>query len=95
MKLCGNRSRISFDVKNEDMVFIQETYERFRPELIRDSWIRKGRIHTLGARAFMIYETIFHIARVKVFISIYQPLQVSKCEKCGKVIAELNIVDYG
>jgi hypothetical protein len=26
--------------------------------------------------------------KVKVFIPMYEPLQVSKCEKCGKVIAQ-------
>ena len=26
--------------------------------------------------------------KVKVLIPVYKPLQVSKCEKCGKVIAE-------
>ena len=26
--------------------------------------------------------------KVKVMIPMYKPLQVSKCEKCGKVIAE-------
>ena len=26
--------------------------------------------------------------KVKVFIPMYKPLQVSKCERCGKVIAE-------
>jgi len=26
--------------------------------------------------------------KVKVLILMYKPLQVSKCEKCGKVIAE-------
>lgn len=26
--------------------------------------------------------------RVTAFISMYEPLQVSKCKKCGKVIAE-------
>jgi len=26
--------------------------------------------------------------KVKVFILMYEPLEVSKCEKCGKVIAE-------
>jgi len=26
--------------------------------------------------------------KVKVFIPMYEPLQVSKCEKCGKVIVE-------
>ena len=44
----------------------------------------------------MICETILYIAKVKVFIPMYQPLQVSKCEKCGKVIAwqrELAIVE--
>ena len=35
----------------------------------------------------MLCETIFCIAKVKVFIPMYQPLQVSKCEKCGKAIA--------
>ena len=28
------------------------------------------------------------MAKVKVFIPMYEPLQISKCEKCGKVIAE-------
>ena len=27
-------------------------------------------------------------AKVKVLIPMYEPLQVSKCKKCGKVIAE-------
>ena len=27
-------------------------------------------------------------SKVKVLISVYEPLQVSKCKKCGKVIAE-------
>ena len=27
-------------------------------------------------------------AKVKVFIPMYEPLQVSKCEKCGKIIAQ-------
>jgi len=26
--------------------------------------------------------------KVKVFIPMYEPLEVSKCKKCGKVIAE-------
>jgi len=26
--------------------------------------------------------------KVKVFIPMYEPLQVSKCEKCGKIIAQ-------
>jgi len=26
--------------------------------------------------------------KVKVFIPMYEPLKVSKCKKCGKVIAE-------
>ena len=26
--------------------------------------------------------------KVKVMIPMYEPLEVSKCEKCGKVIAE-------
>jgi hypothetical protein len=26
--------------------------------------------------------------QVKVFIPMYEPLQVSKCEKCGKIIAQ-------
>jgi len=26
--------------------------------------------------------------KVKVIIPMYEPLQISKCEKCGKVIAE-------
>jgi len=26
--------------------------------------------------------------QVKVMFSIYEPLQISKCEKCGKIIAE-------
>jgi hypothetical protein len=26
--------------------------------------------------------------KVKVFIPMYEPLQVSKCEKCGKTIAQ-------
>jgi len=26
--------------------------------------------------------------KVKVFIPMYEPLEVSKCNKCGKVIAE-------
>jgi len=26
--------------------------------------------------------------KVKVMIPMYEPLQISKCEKCGKVIAE-------
>jgi len=26
--------------------------------------------------------------QVKVVISMYEPLQVSKCEKCGRIIAE-------
>jgi len=26
--------------------------------------------------------------KVKVLISMYEPLQVSKCEKCGKTIAQ-------
>ena len=26
--------------------------------------------------------------KVKVFIPMYEPLEVTKCEKCGKVIAE-------
>ena len=26
--------------------------------------------------------------KVKVFIPMYEPLEVSECEKCGKVIAE-------
>ena len=42
----------------------------------------------------MVCETIFGIARVKVFIPMYQPLQVSKCEKCGKVIAEPKKITY-
>jgi len=33
-------------------------------------------------------ETIFDIAKVKLFIPMYEPLQVSKCEECGKAIAE-------
>jgi uncharacterized Zn finger protein len=28
--------------------------------------------------------------KVKVFIPMYEPLQVSKCEKCGRVIAQLG-----
>jgi len=26
--------------------------------------------------------------KVKVFIPMYEPLQVSKCEKCGKIIVK-------
>jgi len=26
--------------------------------------------------------------KVEVFIPMYEPLQVSKCKKCGKIIAE-------
>ena len=26
--------------------------------------------------------------KVKVFIPMYEPLEVTKCEKCGKIIAE-------
>jgi hypothetical protein len=26
--------------------------------------------------------------KVKVLIPMYEPLQVSKCEKCGKIIAQ-------
>ena len=29
-----------------------------------------------------------HNSHVKAYIPMYEPLQVSKCEKCGKVIAE-------
>jgi hypothetical protein len=28
--------------------------------------------------------------RVQVFISMYEPMQVPKCEKCGKIIAQLK-----
>ncbi len=44
----------------------------------------------LRARRFMICETIFCI--VKEFIPMYEPLQVSKCEKCGKVTAEPKVL---
>jgi len=37
-------------------------------------------------------ETIFCIGspepKVKVIIPVYEPLETSKCEKCGKIIAE-------
>jgi len=42
----------------------------------------------------MVYETIFDIEqpspklKVKAMIPMYQPLETSKCEKCGKIIAE-------
>ena len=31
-----------------------------------------------------------HVELVKVYIPIYEPLEVSKCAKCGKVIAEIK-----
>jgi len=42
----------------------------------------------------MPYETIFDKEqpspepKVKVMIPMYEPLEVSKCEKCGKIMAE-------
>jgi formylmethanofuran dehydrogenase subunit E len=33
-------------------------------------------------------EQNFPKPKVKVFIPMYEPLQVSKCEKCGKTIAQ-------
>ena len=42
----------------------------------------------------MIYETNFDIAKIKVFILVYQSVQVSKCENCGKVIAEQKNFKY-
>ena len=33
--------------------------------------------------------------KVKVFIPMYEPFEVTKCEKCGKVIAELKeLIDF-
>jgi len=29
-----------------------------------------------------------HVDLIKVFIPMYEPLEVTKCEKCRKVIAE-------
>jgi len=29
-----------------------------------------------------------HVELVKVFVPMYEPLEVSKCKKCGEVIAE-------
>ena len=29
--------------------------------------------------------------KVKVFIPMYEPLEVSKCEKCGKIVAEIMV----
>ena len=33
-------------------------------------------------------EQISSEPKVKVFIPMYEPLEVTKCEKCGKVVAE-------
>jgi len=38
--------------------------------------------------ALKIYGIFFYTAKVKVFIPIYEPLEVAKCEKSGKVIAK-------
>jgi hypothetical protein len=36
----------------------------------------------------MGYEQNTLESKVKAYVPIYEPLQVSKCEKCGKVIVE-------
>jgi hypothetical protein len=30
--------------------------------------------------------------KVKVMIPMYQPLETSKCEKCGKIVAETKLI---
>jgi len=39
-------------------------------------------------KSYVNLELISHKAKVKFFIPMYEPLEGSKCEKCGKVIAE-------
>jgi len=36
----------------------------------------------------VVVEQVSSEPKVRVFIPIYEPLQVSKCEKCGKIIAQ-------
>jgi len=36
----------------------------------------------------VVVEQVSSEPKVRVFIPMYEPLQVSKCEKCGKIIAQ-------
>jgi len=40
-----------------------------------------------AAKGELTYESLKR-ARVKVLIPMYEPLEVVKCKKCGKIIAE-------
>jgi len=43
-KLCGNCSRIRFNLTGQDIVFIITMYDRFNRENIEKSWVRDGNV---------------------------------------------------